>query len=174
MEQAHKKPAARDMGEKPVEYFYSLVGTRHTDPVDGLQYEVTEIKVIKKQEIVAYRQRIYKGQYEGNVDGPYHLAYIYSYTKINLVALMDYTVENQGVSFMARNAEKYSRRENLAGDTVRGDLDRTRMRILRQLSPHRTVRPHLLCLRKLDLVDRVLERARSQSYTSRRQGKRTM
>ena len=75
---------------------------------------------------------------------------------------------------MARNAEKYSRRENLAGDTVRGDLDRTRMRILRQLSPRQTVRPHLLCLRKLDLVDRVLERARSQSYTSRRQGKRTM
>ena len=123
---------------------------------------------------MAYRQRYYKGQYEGNVDGPYHVADIYSYTKINLDALMELTVENQGVSPMACNAEKYSRRENLAGDTVGGDLDRTRMRILRQLSPHRTVRPHILCLKKLDLVDRVLERARSQSYTSCRQGKRTM
>ena len=69
---------------------------------------------------MAYRQRYYKGQYVGDVDGPYHVADIYSYTKINLVALMELTVENQGVSPMARNAEKYSRRENLAGDTVRG------------------------------------------------------
>ena len=61
MEQVYKKPAARDMGEKPVEYFYPLVGTRHIDPEDGLQYEVTEVKVNKKQEIVAYRQRYYKG-----------------------------------------------------------------------------------------------------------------
>ena len=68
---------------------------------------------------------------------------------------MELTVENQGVSPMVRNAEKISRRENLAGDTVRGDLDRTRMRILRQLSPHRTVRPHLLCLRKLDLANMI-------------------
>ena len=44
MEQVYKKPAARDMGEKPVKYFYPLVGTRHTDPEDGLQYEVTEVK----------------------------------------------------------------------------------------------------------------------------------
>ena len=44
MEQIYKKPAARDMGEKPVKYFYPLVGTRHTDPEDGLQYEVTEVK----------------------------------------------------------------------------------------------------------------------------------
>ena len=58
MEQVHKKPTARDMGENPVEYFYPLVGTRHIDPEDGLQYEVTEVKVNKKKEIVAYRQRI--------------------------------------------------------------------------------------------------------------------
>ena len=49
MEQVYKKPAARDMGEKPVEYFYPLVGTRHTDPEDGLQYEVMEIKVIRRK-----------------------------------------------------------------------------------------------------------------------------
>ena len=52
---------------------------------------------------MAYRQRIYKGQYEDNVDGPYHVADIYSYTKINLDALMELTVKNQGVSPMARN-----------------------------------------------------------------------
>ena len=49
------------MGEGPVEYFYPVVETRHIDPEDGLQYEVTEVKVNKKQEIVAYRQRFYKG-----------------------------------------------------------------------------------------------------------------
>ena len=55
------------MGEKPVEYVYPLVGTCHTDPEDGSQYEVMEIKINKKKEIVVYRQRIYKGQYKGNV-----------------------------------------------------------------------------------------------------------
>ena len=120
MKMVYEKPAAKDMGEKPEEYFKPLVGTRHIDPDDGLQYEVTEVKTNQRKQIVAYRQRYYKGQYEGNVDGPYHVADIYSYTKINLDALMELTVENQGVSPMARNAEKYSRRENLAGDTVRG------------------------------------------------------
>ena len=86
-EQLYKKPAARDMGEKPVKYFFPLVGTCHTDPEDGSQYEVMENKV--------YRQRIYKGQYEGNVDGPYHVADIYSYTKINLDELMELTDDTQ-------------------------------------------------------------------------------
>ena len=49
MEQAYNKPAAKNMGEKPVEYFYPLVGTCHTDPVDGSQYEVMEIKVIRRK-----------------------------------------------------------------------------------------------------------------------------
>ena len=49
MEQVYKKPAAKNMGEKPVEYFYPLVGTCHTDPVDGSQYEVMEIKVIRRK-----------------------------------------------------------------------------------------------------------------------------
>ena len=40
--------------------------------------------------------------------------------KLIWLHLWNNTVENQGVSPMARNAEKYSRRENLAGDTVRG------------------------------------------------------
>ena len=44
---------------------------------------------------MAYRQRIYKGQHEGNVDGPYHVADIYSYTKINLDELMELTDDTQ-------------------------------------------------------------------------------
>ena len=54
-----------------------------------------EIKVYKKKEIVAYQQRIYKGQYKGNVDRPYHVADIYSYTKINLDELMELTDDTQ-------------------------------------------------------------------------------
>ena len=82
------------MGEKPVEYVYPLVRTCHTDPEDGLQYEVMEIKVYKKKEIVAYRQRIYKGQYKGNVD-ELTVPDIYSYTKINLDELMELTDDTQ-------------------------------------------------------------------------------
>jgi metal-dependent hydrolase (beta-lactamase superfamily II) len=109
MEQVCKKPAARDMGEKPVEYFYLLIGTRHTDHEDGLQYKVTEIKVNKKKEIVAYRQRIYEGQCEENVDKHYHVADIYSYTKINLddfMELTDDTQEKQPKRVPRRNASE--------------------------------------------------------------------
>jgi hypothetical protein len=95
MEQAHKKPTTKDMGEKPVEYFYSLVGTRHIDPDDGLEYVVTEVRVNRKQEIVAYRQRFYKGQYEGNVDEPCHVADIYSYKYINQNMLFEQTAEDR-------------------------------------------------------------------------------
>jgi hypothetical protein len=62
-----QETSCKGYGEKTVEYFYSLIGTRHTDPEDGLQYKVTEIKFTKKKEIVAYRKRIYKGQYEESV-----------------------------------------------------------------------------------------------------------
>ena len=44
---------------------------------------------------MAYQQRIYKGQYKGNVDGPYHVADIHSYTKINLDELMVLTDDTQ-------------------------------------------------------------------------------
>jgi hypothetical protein len=106
MKQTHNKPTAKDMGEKPVEYFYHLVGTCHIDHEDGLQYEVMEVKVNKKQEIVAYRQRFYKGQYEGNVDRPHHVADIYSYTKINLDLLFEMTIDNKDKSPMESNSAK--------------------------------------------------------------------
>ena len=54
-----------------------------------------EIKVKKKKEIVAYRQRIYKGQHERYVDGSYHVADIYSSTKIKLDELMEHTDDTQ-------------------------------------------------------------------------------
>jgi hypothetical protein len=110
------------MREKPVEYFYSLVGTRQIDPKDGLQYEVTEVKVNKKQEIVAYWQRFYKSQYEGNVDGSYHVADIYSYTKINLDMLFKQRAENRDTSPMESNSVARGSSKVLAGDAVRGSL----------------------------------------------------
>ena len=89
-------------------------------PEDGSQYQVMEIKVKKKKEIVAYRQRIYKGQYKGNVDGPYHVADIYSYTKINLDDLMELTDDTQEKQPMESTSEKAVRRGALAGDAERG------------------------------------------------------
>ena len=44
---------------------------------------------------MAYQQWIYKGQYKGNIDEPYHVADIYSYTKINLDELMELTDDTQ-------------------------------------------------------------------------------
>ena len=79
-----------------------------------------KIKVYKKKEIVAYQQRIYKGQYNGNVDGPYHVADIYSYTKINLDELMELTDDTQEKQPMESTSEKRVRSETLAGDTERG------------------------------------------------------
>jgi hypothetical protein len=107
------------MGEKPVEYFYRLIGTRHTDPEDGLQYKVTEIKVNKKKEIAACRKRIYKGQYEENVDKHYHVADIYSYTKINLNDFMELTDDTQEKQPIKSTSEKRVRSETLAGDAER-------------------------------------------------------
>ena len=78
------QPTAKDMDTKPLEYFLPLVGTRHTDPDDGLQYVTTEVKVNKQGYIIAYRQRHYKGQAVGRIDGPYHVADIYNYTKNNI------------------------------------------------------------------------------------------
>ena len=37
------KPRAKEMEAKPKEYFDAMVGTRHTDPEDGITYETTEI-----------------------------------------------------------------------------------------------------------------------------------
>ena len=110
-----------------------------------------EIKVNKKQEIVAYRQRIYKGQYEGHVDGPYHVADIYSYTKINLDELMELTDDTQEKQLMESTSEKRVRSKTLAGDAERGVLDR-KVVMVSQPDHRRNVRPLTLCQQTLDHV----------------------
>ena len=61
-----------------------MVGTRHTDPEDGITYETTEVKTNKHGYIVAYRREICKGKPVGSIDGHYHVADIYDYTKKNV------------------------------------------------------------------------------------------
>ena len=55
------KPKAKEMESKPLEYFKPMVGTRHTDPEDGITYETTLVKTNKQGYIVAYRREICKG-----------------------------------------------------------------------------------------------------------------
>ena len=47
------------------EYFDSLVGTRHTDPDNGLVYETTEVKVDRQGYIVLYRRLVVRGKLKG-------------------------------------------------------------------------------------------------------------
>jgi hypothetical protein len=56
------------------EYFNPLVGTRHTDPDNGLVYETTEVKIDRQGYIVAYRRLVVRGKLTGKPDGPYHVA----------------------------------------------------------------------------------------------------
>ena len=50
------------------EYFEPLVGTRHTDPDNGLVYETTEVKVDRQGYIVAYRRLVVRGKLTGKPD----------------------------------------------------------------------------------------------------------
>ena len=61
-----------------------MVGTRHTDPEDGIIYETTEVKTNKQGYIVAYMREICKVKPVGSIEGPYHVANIYEYTKKNV------------------------------------------------------------------------------------------
>ena len=60
------------------EYFNPLVGTRHTDPDNGLVYITTEVKVDRQGYIVEYRKFNVRGKLTGKPDGPYHVADIES------------------------------------------------------------------------------------------------
>ena len=42
--------------EIPVSYFKPLIGTRHTDPENGLLYETVEVKINREGYIVAFRK----------------------------------------------------------------------------------------------------------------------
>ena len=80
------------------EYFDPLVGTRHTDPDNGLVYETTEVKVDRQGYIVAYRRLVVRGKLTGNPDGPYHVADIESYTELDLDRLSEAMRDGNGKS----------------------------------------------------------------------------
>ena len=48
IEKTSDRPKAKEMEAKPLEYFKPMVGTRHTDPEDGMTYETTEVKTDKQ------------------------------------------------------------------------------------------------------------------------------
>jgi hypothetical protein len=67
----------------PKEYFDPLMGTRHTDPDNGLVYEPTEVKIDRQGYIVAYRRLVVRGKLAAKPDGPYHVADIEIYTELD-------------------------------------------------------------------------------------------
>ena len=89
----------------PVEYFKPLVGTRHTDPDNGLVYETTEVKVDRQGYIVAYRRVVDKGPPTGKPDGPYHVADIASYTELDLDRLSEVMKNGEGRATAPRTVD---------------------------------------------------------------------
>ena len=57
------------MEKKPLNYYKPMVGTRHTDPEDGITYETTEVKTNKQGYIVVFRREIGKVKPVGSIDG---------------------------------------------------------------------------------------------------------
>jgi hypothetical protein len=86
-----EKTKAKEMEGKPLDYFKPMVGTRHTDPKDGITYDTTDVKTNKQGYIVPYRREICKGKPMGSIDGPYGVADIYEYTKNNVDNLVRLT-----------------------------------------------------------------------------------
>ena len=70
--------------EVPVSYFEPLIGTRHTDPENGLLYETVEVKMNREGYIVAFRKVVTRGKVTGYKDGPIHVADIARYTDVDL------------------------------------------------------------------------------------------
>ena len=48
--------------EVPVSYFKPLIGTRNTDPENGLLYEAVEVKMNREGYIVAFRKVVTRGK----------------------------------------------------------------------------------------------------------------
>jgi hypothetical protein len=53
---------AKEMKAKPLKYFQQMVGTKHTDPEDGITYKTTEVKTNKQGYNVACRRENCKGK----------------------------------------------------------------------------------------------------------------
>jgi hypothetical protein len=70
--------------EMPLSYFEPLIGTRHTDRDNGLQYKTTEVTTNKEGYTVCFRKLVTRGKMTGHRDGPYHVADIASDTEIDL------------------------------------------------------------------------------------------
>ena len=64
--------------EVPVSYFEPLIGTRHTNPENGLLYETVEVKMNREGYMVT------RGKVSGYKDGPIHVADIALYTDVDL------------------------------------------------------------------------------------------
>ena len=70
--------------EVPVSYFEPLIGTKHTDPENGLLYETVEVKMNREGYIVAFRKVVTRGKVTGYKDGLIHVADIARYTDVDL------------------------------------------------------------------------------------------
>ena len=51
------------------------------DPTSGLQYEVVQVKLNRKRNIVVYRRRVSHGELSGALDGPIHAEEVVRWTK---------------------------------------------------------------------------------------------
>jgi hypothetical protein len=85
--------------EMEKEYFDPLVGTRHTDPDNGLIYKTPEVKIHRQGYIVAYRRLVIRGKLTGKPDGLYHVADIENYTELDLDRLSEAMTDGIGKAF---------------------------------------------------------------------------
>jgi hypothetical protein len=67
-----------------VTYAKPLIGTRHTEPENGLLYETIEVKMDREGYIVAFRELVTLGKITGYKDGPINVADNARYTDVDL------------------------------------------------------------------------------------------
>ena len=153
------------------EYFDPLVGTRHTDPDNGLVYETTEVKIDRQGYIVAYRRLVVRGKLTGKPDGPYHVADIESYTELDLDRLSETMRDGIGKASVPDIEEERGRTriDELSGaastgqDTSEGAAESTKTRKRkRRQSTHEqlTDRPR----RQTNPIDRLSAGSKDSSH----------
>jgi hypothetical protein len=70
--------------EVPVTYFKPLIGTRHTDPENGLLYESVEVKMDREGYIVVFRKVVIRDKITGYKDGSINVTDIARHTDVYL------------------------------------------------------------------------------------------
>jgi hypothetical protein len=71
--------------EVPVSYFEPLIGTRHTNPENGILYKTVDVKMNREGYIVAFRKVVTRAKVTGGYkDVPIHVADIARYTDFDL------------------------------------------------------------------------------------------